>query len=115
MSQQKQKPASRPSVLSEDKIVDSDSDDDQQPQWSSVKVVEPPEIKMAADRKKRGALLKAQKLKAFVPKSISEVDSGEEETAEDEVSEEESDDGSHVSSSSGTKRPAPMKAAAPPR
>jgi hypothetical protein len=116
MSQQKkQKPASRPPVLSEEKIVDSDSDDDQQPHWSSGKAVEPPEIKMTTDRKKRAALLKAQKLKALVPKPISEVDSGEEETADDEASEEESDDGSHASSSSGTKRPAPTKAAARPR
>jgi hypothetical protein len=112
--QQKQKPAIRPSVLSEEKIVDSDSDDDQQPHWSSAKAVELPEIKMAADRKKREALLKAQK-QALVPKPISEVDSGEKETTEDEASEEESDDGSHASSPSGTKRPVPTKAAAPPR
>jgi DNA-directed RNA polymerase I subunit RPA34.5 len=112
--EKKHKPASRPSVLSEEKIFDSDSDD-QQPHRSSVKVVQPPEIKMAADRKPRDALLRAQKLKALVPKPLSEVDSGEEETAKDKVNEEESDEGSEASSSSGTKRPAPTKAAALPR
>lgn len=113
MAQQKkmQQPASRPSVLSEEKIIDSDSDD-QAAEESDSSVGDPLE---SVESKKRHSRAPKQSLMKSLQKPNSEVESEDEEMAGDEQSRDESNDGSNASSSSRTKRSAPTKVSAPPR
>ena len=113
----KQKLASQPSMLSEERIVDSDSDDQEVQQTSADRQTSKASASVIRSAEKKATLTNGKKHETPHSKSSSEGEAllRDEDDEEGEQSGGESDEVSNASSSSGAKRASSAAATVPPR